>query len=115
MCSSDLKIAIQDVSTRLAIFIEPYDKGGAYFTFTKDGIQVASKKNSSNEMIPYQQSESFAPFHCCANINMLKSLVDSCPEESVELYYGDEDCFKFTAGKVTQVMALMVDEETSNG
>ena len=49
------------------------------------------------------------------NINMLKSLVDSCPEESVELYYGDEDCFKFTAGKVTQVMALMVDEETANG
>ena len=109
------KIAIQDVISRLAIFIEPYDKGGAYFTFTKDGIQVASKKNSSNELIPYQQSESFAPFHCCANINMLKSLVDSCPEESVELYYGDEDCFKFTAGKVTQVMALMVDEETANG
>ena len=83
--------------------------------FAKDGIQVASKKNSSNELIPYQQSESFAPFHCCANINMLKSLVDSCPEESVQLYYGDEDCFKFTAGKVTQVMALMVDEETTNG
>lgn len=109
------KISIQDVLSRLAIFVEPYDKNGAYFTFTADGLQVSSKKNSSNETIVYQQSDNFAPFHCCANITMLKNLVDACPDESMELYYGDEDCFKFTAGKVTQVMALMVDEGAANG
>ena len=109
------KIALQDVLSRLVIFVEPFDKGGAYFTFTKEGVQVTSMNKSSTEVIPYQQSEDFAPFHCLVNTVMLKSMVDSCPDESLELCYGDEDCFKFTSGKVVQVMALMVNDGADNG
>ncbi len=109
------KIALQDVIGRLTIFIEPFDKNSAHFTFTQDGLKVSSKNNSSDETIPYQESTEFSPFRCCVDIGMFKNLVDSCPEEFMEMWYGDDDCLKFTAGKVTQVMALMVDEGTDNG
>lgn len=108
------KLAIQDLIARLAVFIEPYDKNGAYFTFTKDGVKVNSKKSNSDELIPYLESKDFAPFVCCVDIPMIKGLIDANPGESVDIWYGNDACIKMTSGKVTQVIALLEDEELEN-
>lgn len=108
------KIALQGLIDRLALFIEPYDKNGAYLTFTTDGLRIHSKKANSDEVIPYLQSDNFTPFVCCVDIPMFKRLVDANPAESIDLWYGNESCIKMTAGKVTQVMALLEDEEMEN-
>lgn len=109
------KVALQDLIGRLTVFIEPFDKNGAYLTFVKEGVQVQSKKSSSDETVPYLESDNFSPFRCCIDVPMLKNLVDSNPEDSIEVWYGDDDCLKFTSGKITQVMALLVDEGEGNG
>lgn len=104
------KLALQGTIDRLALFIEPYDKNGAYLTFTKDGVKVTSKKSSSDEIIPYMESHSFNAFVCCVDIPMLKGLIDANPGESIELWYGNESCMKITSNKITQVIALLEDE-----
>lgn len=105
------KILLQNVLDRLALFIEPYDKNGAYFTFTKEGVKVHSKKSSSVELIAYQESKDFSPFVCCIDIPLLREQVDSNPGESIELWYGQDAAIKLTSGKVTQVISLLEDEE----
>lgn len=107
------KINLQDCLARLEIFIEPYDKNGAFLTFTKEGVKVNSKKQSAEELIPFTESDNFAPFRCCADISMLKALVDAHAQEVVDLWYGHESCIKLTSGKVTQVLALLDDEAES--
>lgn len=111
------KILLQSVIDRLSLFIEPYDKNGAYFTFTKEGVRVTSKKSSSVELIAYQESKNFAPFLCCVDIPMLKAQIDANPGETIELWYGHEAAIKMTSGKVTQVIALLEDDslEVSSG
>lgn len=108
------KIAIQGLIDRLALFIEPYDKNGAYLTFTKDGVKINSKKSNSDETIPYIESHDFAPFVCCVDIPMLKGLIDANPGESIDIWYGNDACIKMTSGKVTQVIALLEDEGLEN-
>lgn len=108
------KIAIQGLIDRLALFIEPYDKNGAYLTFTKEGVKINSKKSNSDETISYIESENFAPFVCCVDIPMLKGLIDANPGESIDIWYGNDACIKMTSGKVTQVIALLEDEGLEN-
>jgi len=104
------KLFMQNVIDRLSLFIEPYDKNGAYFTFTKEGVRVTSKKSSSVEVIAYQESKDFSPFLCCVDIPMFKAQIDATPGESIELWYGHSSAIKITSGKVTQVVALLEDE-----
>ena len=108
------KIAIQGLIDRLALFIEPYDKNGAYLTFTKEGVKINSKKSNSDETISYIESDNFSPFVCCVDIPMLKGLIDANPGESIDIWYGNEACIKMTSGKVTQVIALLEDEGLEN-
>lgn len=105
------KILLQNVIDRLSLFIEPYDKNGAYFTFTKDGVKVHSKKSSSVEVIPYQESKDFSPFVCCVDIPLLREQINANPGETIEIWYGQDAAIKMTSGKVTQVISLLEDEE----
>lgn len=104
------KLLLQNVIDRLSLFIEPYDKNGAYFTFTKEGVRVTSKRSSSVELISYISSKDFAPFICCVDIPMFKSLVDVLPGEEIELWYGNASAVKMTSGKITQVISLLEDD-----
>lgn len=104
------KIHMQNVVDRLSLFIDPYDNNGAYFTFTKEGVKVQSKKSSSVELIPYQESQNFAPFMCCVDIPLLREQIDANPGEFLEIWYGHEAAIKMTSGKVTQVISLLEDE-----
>lgn len=113
MCKvpKDLLIGILD---RLSLFIEPYDKNGAYFTFTRKGINIHSKKDASTEVINYVESKGFEPFVCCVDIPMLKEQLQSNPDDTVKIYYGNENALKIESGKVIQVIALLEDEELDN-
>lgn len=107
----DLLLSVLD---RLALFIEPYDKNGAYFTFGRKGINIHSKKDASTETINYVESKDFAPFVCCVDIPMLKEQLQANPDDTVKICYGNENALKIESGKVTQVIALLEDEELDN-
>jgi DNA polymerase sliding clamp subunit (PCNA homolog) len=99
------------VLDRLSLFIEQYDKNGAYFTFGRRGITIRSKKGSSDETIAYIESNNFKPFVCCVDIPMLKAQLEAYPEDDVTIHYGLENAIKLTSGKVTQVISLLEDED----
>ena len=107
----DLLLSVLD---RLALFIEPYDKNGAYFTFGRKGINIHSKKDASTETINYVESKDFEPFVCCVDIPMLKEQLQANPDDTVKICYGNENALKIESGKVTQVIALLEDEELEN-
>lgn len=107
----DLLLATLD---RLALFIEPYDKNGAYFTFGRNGINIHSKKDASTEIINYVESKNFEPFMCCVDIPMLKEQLQANPDDIVKICYGNENALKIKSGKVTQVIALLEDEDLDN-
>lgn len=107
----DLLLATLD---RLALFIEPYDKNGAYFTFGRKGINIHSKKDASTETINYVESKDFEPFVCCVDIPMLKEQLQANPDDTVKICYGNENALKIESGKVTQVIALLEDEDLDN-
>lgn len=105
------KSILSAVLGRLELFIEPYDKNGAYFTFTKDGIKIHSKKSASVEVVNYIESKDFNSFICCVDIPMMKQQLDSIPTDEVELYYGLDNALKLVSGKITQVISLLEDED----
>lgn len=105
------KLLLTNVIDRLSLFIEPYDKNGAYFTFTKEGLKITSKKSSSVELIRFTESNEFQPFICCVDIPQLQSQINAIPDEQIQIWYGNESALKLTSGKVTSVIALLEDEE----
>lgn len=107
----DLLLATLD---RLALFIEPYDKNGAYFTFGRKGVNIHSKKDASTEVINYVESKNFKQFICCVDIPMLKEQLQANPDDTVKICYGNENALKIESGKVTQVIALLEDEDLDN-
>lgn len=109
--SKDLLLATLD---RLALFIEPYDKNGAYFTFGRKGINIHSKKDASAETINYIESKDFKSFICCVDIPMFKEQLQANPDDTVKIWYGNENALKIESGKVTQVIALLEDEDLDN-
>lgn len=103
-----------DVLDRLSLFIEPYDKNGAYFTFGRKGITIHSKKEASTETINYIESKDFNAFVCCVDIPAFKEQLQAIPEDTVEIHYGNENAIKLVCGKVTQIIALLEDEDLTN-
>lgn len=104
------KLYLQNVLERLALFIEPYDKNGAYFTFTPEGMVVSSKQSKSTETIRYTESVGFKPFVCCVDIPMFKAQVDACPADAIELFYGHDSALKLKGGNIEQIVSLLEDE-----
>ncbi len=109
--SRDVLLSVLD---RLALFIEPYDKNGAYFTFSRTGINIHSKKDASVETVSYIESKDFKSFVCCVEVPILKEQVQSNPSDTIKIYYGNENALKIENGKVLQVIALLEDEELDN-
>ena len=108
------KMALQSVIDRLSLFIEPYDRNGAYFIFTKEGIKIKSKKSSIEELVHYSKSSDFAPFVCCVDISLLKPQLDSIPTDTLTISFGDKNAIKLSTGNIVYVIALFEDEELAN-
>lgn len=104
------RAAVLNLLDRLSLFVVPYDKQGIYLTFNNEGIMFSSKKSSGQELIPYIESSNFKPYTCCINIEMLRSQIACQDSENIELYYGSKIAVKMVNNKVTQIVALLVDD-----
>lgn len=105
------KQLLLDVLDRLSLFISQYDKNGAYFTFGRKGLKIYSKKDSSVEMVNYIESDKFISFTCFVDIVMLKEQLQACPEDTITLWYGNENALKIETCNIIQIIALLDDEE----
>lgn len=105
------KQLVLDVLDRLSLFISQYDKNGAYFTFGRKGLKIYSKKDSSVETVNYIESDKFTSFTCFVDIVMLKEQLQACPEDTITLWYGNENALKIETGNIIQIIALLDDEE----
>lgn len=101
------KILLQSVIDRLMLFIEPYDKNAATFTFTQNGLQISSKNMSSIELINYTDSQGFEPFIAIVDIVSLKAQIDAYPKEEIEIWYGNQNALKLKSDNITQIISLL--------
>lgn len=101
------KTKLLQILDRLSLFIDKLDDFGVYLTFTKDGIRLANKKSSSEEIIAYEASDNFNPFSCKIDIKMLIDQVKAAPGDLINIEYGNDVSIKFTDGNVTQLVALL--------
>lgn len=95
---------------RISLFVDVFDKNSVYLTFTKDGMEVSSKKESGAELVPYKESNKFKAFTCCLDIDLFKTQVKASPSEIITIYYGDERAIKFLDGNCKQILSLAEDD-----
>jgi hypothetical protein len=95
---------------RISLFVDVFDKNSVYLTFTKEGLEVSSKRDSGAEVIPYKESTKFKPYTCCLDIELFKTQVKANPADIVEILYGKDNSIKFVNGNVKQVLALADDD-----
>lgn len=98
---------------RLALFVGPYDKGGVYMTFTRDGIMLSSKKSSGTEVVPYKTSKDFKDFTACISIDMLQTQVKAHTLDEITIQYGLDNALKIVDGNVTQIVAYIEDDRVA--
>ena len=104
------KASLLNIIDRLSLFISPFDKNGAYFTFTKRGLDISSKEASSSEVLPYISSENFESYKCCVDIPQFKSELESIPFDEVVISYGHDAAIKLSAGTVVIIISLLEDD-----
>ena len=98
-----------EVLDRLSLFVEAYDKNGAFFTFKGSEILVHSKNGASVESVKYIESNNHCDFECFVDVPLLLEQLKSNPEDTIKLWYGNENAVKITNEKVTQIIALLED------
>lgn len=92
---------------RIALFVGVTDKRAITFTFTENGIDISSKQSNGVENIKYVESNNFKPYICQVDIIMLTQQIKANSAENVCLQYGNDKSLKFVDGNVTQVLALL--------
>ena len=104
------KLSLINTMDRLSLFITPYDKNGAYFTFTKRGLDIKSKESSSSEVINYLASENHTAYKCCVDVPQLATQLAAIPGDEVEIWYGHDAAIKLVSGNVTRIISLIEDD-----
>lgn len=100
-----------NVLDRLMLFVSPYDRNGVYLTFADDGVILSSKKSNSTETIKFQEVENLKPYTCTVDIELLQSQIKANQTDIIELWYGHDRAIKMTSEKITQIVALLIDEK----
>lgn len=104
------RIQLQSVLDRLSLFIEAFDKNGAYFEFTKGGLQIRSKQESSDEVLKYHKSTGFMPVTMLVDIPVMKAEIDSTPGDTVTLLYGVDNAIGIESGNIKKIVSLLIDD-----
>lgn len=104
------KLSLINTMDRLSLFITPYDKNGAYLTFTKRGLDIKSKESSSSEVINYLASENHIAYKCCVDVPQLATQLSAIPGDEVEIWYGHDAAIKLVSGNVTRIISLIEDD-----
>lgn len=98
---------------RLSLFVDVFDKNSVYLTFTKDGLMISSKQDSGEELIPYKESNNFADYTCCLDIDLFKTQIKAYQDDVIEILYGKDNSIKMCLGNTKQVIALADDDRVS--
>ena len=106
------KQALLNILERLALFVSPFDENIIRLDFTKQGLMLWNLKGTSNELLPYIQVENLQDFSAKVSLVHLKSIISSNSGEELEIHFGIPEALKFTAGVVTQIVALHSENET---
>lgn len=108
------KAKLLQMLDRIALFVDVLDKNSIYLTFTKDGIEVMSKKDSGSELIPYKESTNFQEYTCCLDIDLFKTQIKAYASDVITMLYG-KDQIKLVCGNVKQIIALADDDRFESG
>ena len=97
-----------NVLDRMSLFISDYDKNGVYLDFTEAGFIIRSQKSNAEEIIDIKSAlEPDSGFSCLADIEMLKSQVETVSTDIVEIWYGQEKSIKIVDGKCSLIISLL--------
>lgn len=105
------KDAVLEMLDRLSLFVSSYDKKAITLSFTNEGILFSSKKSNGTELVPFIESEKFAPYTCDIDIEFLRSQIVVQEGENINLSYGSDIAIKMETGNITQIVALIENEE----
>ena len=114
--ASSCKVSKNDMLAlldRIALFVGAYDNKAINLTFTEEGIDISSKQSNGIETIKYLESNNFKPYTCKLDITMFTEQVKANESEHINLQYGNESSVKMVDGNVTQVVALLNEEQTT--
>lgn len=97
-----------NVLDRMSLFISDYDKNGVFLDFTEAGFIVRSQKSNAEEIIDIKGTlDPEDRFSCLADIEMLKSQVETISTDIVEIWYGQEKSIKIVDGKCSLIISLL--------
>ena len=105
------KSGLLQVLDRLSLFVGAYDKNGINLTFTKEGLQVSSKSSSGVEILPYIESKKFKNYTCMIDIISFATLIKAQASDAITICYGANNAIEMVDGNLTQLIALMVEDE----
>lgn len=105
------KNAFLSALDRIMLFVGPYDNKSITLTFTEQGIDISSKKSDGVETIKYIESSNSIPFTCTIDIVMLSQQIKANAADSIEIHYGDDALLKIVDGGITQLVALLEENE----
>lgn len=90
---------------RLNIFVTEYEKNGVTLHFTKDGLELYSKK--AKELLPYDESENYKDFSCLLELPKLKEQIATIREDVVGFAYGNPNIILMEEPKVIHILSTM--------
>ena len=102
------KQEILEVLDRMSLFVDGGDKNGVYLTFAGEGLIIRSQQSNAEEIIDYEGIiDNTDMFTCLADIDMLKSQIETISADSVEIHYGQDKSIKLVEGDCALVVSLL--------
>lgn len=96
-----------NVLDRMSLFVTDYDKNGVYLKFTKDGLEVRSQKSNAIELLDIKSDKPILEFECLADVEMLKSQIQTLASDIVSLYYGQSSSIEIKEGNIIMILSLI--------
>lgn len=101
------KNELLNVLDRMSLFVTDYDKNGVYLKFTKDGLEVRSQKSNAIELLDIKSDKPILEFECLADVEMLKSQIQTLASDIVSLYYGQSSSIEIKEGNIIMILSLI--------
>jgi len=111
VCQID-KTVLLNALDRLAIFTNELNGYAINILFKEDRLEISTNK-SNIEIVPYASNKANEDngFTISVSITPLMNLVGSLPSNVFNLYYGQDTLIKLGDDKVSEILALLSEEE----
>lgn len=103
------KSELLSILSRLALFINPYDRNGIDLIFDRKFLTIQNHDTSALEQVFYKDSSNInEAMRCCVDINMFKMLVSAIPDDAFYINFSDPKVLKLSCKDVSMYMAAML-------